>query len=470
MNHFHNAKIIATMWPSIDKETILAKIINNIDVFRINLSHGDEEAKKKYIDMILKLDSSKTIMLDTKGPEVRVRNKDEVTLKKNQKIKVCYAEFFKQQDGVLFIDYPNIHTITKGAVMSIDNDAVKVQITGQKDDYLLGTVTIGGTILINRWIEFENYIPKLPFLSEKDKKHIVRWVEHKINVIAISHIRNAENIAMVKQFLKDIWGQDVKIIAKIETKESIDNIEEIAEACDGISLSREKLNLLIDPKKSEKKKYEIIQLCNKYGIPLIMTAGLDTTGSQASLKRTIGNIVEEIKAGADAFLLTRETALADDAIDIVTMLYEVINDSKNKTSTDYMLHDLDFTTHPITDYIIYSAYRASKELPIKAIICPTESGYTPARLSSLKPEVPIIAFTKNDDAYRYLNLLRWVKGYKISSTFEYDNIKQIGKEIIRILFKGNISLDDKVLIVHSSLQQNVPHMINGIELYKFKDI
>jgi len=100
--------------------------------------------------MILKLDSSKTIMLDTKGPEVRVRNKDEVTLKKNQKIKVCYAEFFKQQDGVLFIDYPNIHTITKGAVMSIDNDAVKVQITGQKDDYLLGTVTTGGTILINR--------------------------------------------------------------------------------------------------------------------------------------------------------------------------------------------------------------------------------------------------------------------------------------------------------------------------------
>jgi len=97
-------------------------------------------------------------------------------------------------------------------------------------------------------------------------------VEHKINVIAISHIRNAENIAMVKQFLRDIGGQDVKIIAKIETKEAIDNIEEIANACDGVSLSREKLNLLIDPKKSEKKKYEIIQLCNKYGIPLIMTA------------------------------------------------------------------------------------------------------------------------------------------------------------------------------------------------------
>lgn len=470
MNHFHNAKIIATMGPSIDKETILAKIINNIDVFRINLSHGDEETKKKYIDMILKLDSSKTIMLDTKGPEVRVRNKDELTLKKNQKIKICFAEFFKQEEGVLFIDYPNIHTITKGTIMSIDNDAVKIQITGQKDDYLLGTVTVGGTILINRGIEFENYIPKLPFLSEKDKKHIVRWVEHKINVIAISHIRNAENVSMVRQFLKDIWGQDVKIIAKVETKEALDNIEEIVQSCDGISLSREKLSLLVDPKKTDKKKYEIIELCNRYGVPVIMSAGLDTSGSQASIKRTVATIVEEIKAGADAFLLGKETALDDDALDTVTMLYEVINDSKNKTTTNYLIDDLDFSTHPITDYIIYSAYRASKELPIKAIICPTESGYTPARLSSLKPEVPIIAFTKNDDAYRYLNLLRGVKGYKISSTFEYDNIKQIGKEIIRILFKGNISLDDKILIVHSSLQQNIPHMINGIELYKFKDI
>jgi pyruvate kinase len=88
------------------------------------------------------------------------------------------------------------------------------------------------------------------------------------------------------------------------------------------------------------------------------------------------------------------------------MLYEITNDPANTADTNYTLNDICLNNkHTITDYIIYNAYRISKELDIKAIICPTESGYTPARLSSLKPSVPIISFTKNDDAYRYINLL-----------------------------------------------------------------
>ena len=178
-----------------------------------------------------------------------------------------------------------------------------------------------------------------------------------------------------------------------------------------------------------------------------------------------------IEEWVDAFMLTKDTAVAEEPIENIYKLYEIINEEDNLTKTNYSLKQVNINDDDIiSDYIAFSAYRTSKELPIKAIICPTESGYTPARLSALKPEVPIIAFTKNDTAYRYLNLMRWVKGYKIADTFEYTNIKQIGKEIIRILFKGNISLDDKILIVHSSLEQNKAWMINGMELYKFKDI
>jgi len=82
MNNFHNAKIIATIGPAIDKETVLAKIVNQIDIFRINLSHGDDDMRKKYVDMVVKLDSSKSIMLDMKGPEIRTRNRDETKFKK----------------------------------------------------------------------------------------------------------------------------------------------------------------------------------------------------------------------------------------------------------------------------------------------------------------------------------------------------------------------------------------------------
>lgn len=133
------------MGPAIDKETVLSKVINNIDVFRINLSHGDEETKRKYIDTILKLDSSKTIMLDTRGPEIRTRNKDENIFKKNQILTIKYAEFFKHadDDDTLFIDYPNMYRIEPGTIMSLDNDTVKITITENEDGVLKGKVTIG---------------------------------------------------------------------------------------------------------------------------------------------------------------------------------------------------------------------------------------------------------------------------------------------------------------------------------------
>lgn len=469
MNHFHNVKLIATIWPSIDKETILAKIINNIDVFRINLSHGDEDTKKKYINMVVKLDSSKSILLDTKWPEIRTRNKEETTLKKNQEIIITYAEFFKDEPNTLFIDYPNLHNITPGSIMSIDNDAVSVEIIENKHDTLIGKVKHKWTVLINRWVEFENYIPKLWFLSEKDKKHIMWGAQNKANVVAISYIRNKENVDMIKAYLQDINGCHLKIVAKVETKDTIDNIEEIITHVDGISINRTKLAIIVGEEHVDSVKKDIITLCNKLGKPVLLNAWIDIKSKNN--KQDLDRIKEEMKLGVDAFILTKETAISENPIDIVTTLYDITNDPVNTANTNYTLSDITMDKeHIITDYIIYNAYRISKELNIKAIICPTESWYTPARLSSLKPEVPIISFTKNDDAYRYINLLWWVKWYKISSTFDYTNIKQIGKEIIRILFKWNISLDDKILIVHSSLEQNIPHMINGIELYKFKDI
>ncbi len=471
MNQFHNAKIIATMWPAIDKETVLSKVINNIDVFRINLSHGDEEVKRKYIDTILKLDSSKTIMLDTKWPEIRTRNKDEVLCKKWSIFMLHYAEFFKHADeeNIIYIDYPNMYRIETGAVISIDNDNVKLQVIENNEWVLSTKVIVWWIILINRGVEFENYIPKLPFLSEKDKKQILRWVDNKINVIAISYIRDAENLYTIRKFLDQNWWAAVKIIAKLETKEALENIQDIIEISDGVIINREKLKVLVDNTDIEDVKTNIINMSNRYWKPSIITTWLDIKWS--SNKKTLWLLTKEMQLWADAFMLTKETAVADEPLDFVIDLYELINAESSKCTTNYLLNDVSTSEeNEITDYIIYNAYRTSKEKDIKAIICPTQTWYTPARLSALKPDVPVISFTKNDEAYRYLNLLWWVKWYKISNTFEYSNIKQIWKEIIRILFKWSISLDDKILIVHSSIDPQNLGMINWMELYKFKDI
>ena len=126
----------------------------------------------------------------------------------------------------------------------------------------------------------------------------------------------------------------------------------------------------------------------------------------------------------------------------------------------------------VRDYIIYNAFRTTKELDITAIICFSDNGYTAARLASLSPNIPILAFTQSTDTYRFFSLVWGTKGYKISQSFNYENLKRIGKEMIRIIFKGNISLDDKILIVQANenLNGDKNDMINGCEVYNFKNI
>lgn len=462
--------MIVTMWPSLDKETVLSKIITNVDTFRINLSHGDEDTKKKYIDMVLKLDSSKSIMLDTRGPEVRTRNKEEIYLEQGQIVNIEHAEFFKDSMDVLYIDYGQAENIPTGTIIDIDNETVLIEVIESKEWYIVGKVTKEGLVLINRHIDFDGYIPELPYLWEKDKRHIIWWIDHKINMISVSYIKSWDNIREIKSYLESVNWWHIKVIAKVETQDGIQNLKEIIEASDGIILNPRKLSILSDEKTAQKVQEEAIRLCHTIWKPVVLNIELNMA-DENDQKKHLDIVRDEIKNGIDTFMLTKATAIAEDPIQNIIWLFETINHEDVVTRTEYTLDDVTIWENTlITDYIVYDAYRASKEIPIKAIICPTESWYTPARLSGLKPDVPIIAFTKSDEAYRYLNLMHWVKWYKIAPTFDYTNIKQIGKEIIRILFKWNISLDDKILIVHSSLEQNKAGMINGMELYKFKDI
>lgn len=406
MNHFHNAKIIATMGPAIDKETVLSKVIQNIDVFRINLSHGDEEVKKRYVDIINKLDNSKSILLDTKGPEIRTKNKFEIEYTVGSTVFLKYAEFFKEEENTIFIDYVNLENIPLGTHISFDMDQVVIEITNiiKNGNGFEAKVIYGGILLINRLVDFENYIPKLPFLGEKDKKHIEWGLEHKVSLVAVSYIRYPDNVLDIRRFFESINGKHLKLIAKIETQECIDNIEAIIELVDGIIINKKKLGLLVGEDNVEKTRNMLINISNRRGKPISVHSDFDIRAENH--EEVIQTIREEIALGVDSFVLTKETSIFEDPSFFVEKLYEIINSGTIEMKALYNREDIHFhEDNIIQDYMLYNVYKTSKELDIKAIICPTQSGYTPARLSALKPNVPIIAFTKDDDAYRYLNLL-----------------------------------------------------------------
>ena len=476
MSQFHYSKVIATVGPSLAKETVLSKVINFVDVFRINLSHGFIDHHKKYIDTILKLDNSKTIMLETKWAEIRSKNVHSITLKKNDKIVIDFSEYQEEEKGKLFIDYTDLFDVPTGAEMSFDDSVVVLKVE-KNDGMTLQCKAINpGIILPLKKLHFKGYKPNLPFLTEKDKKDILWGLQVWVNILVVSYVKNENNILELRDFLYQHNGKNVKVIAKIETKEAVENIEAVINAADGISLLKWSLEHLTAKKTLTEEK--VIAMCNKFGKPFIMAAHftkkLKTGKNAVDHQAPYEAIQEYLHAWVDAFMLGHETAFGEDPIDDINGLYNAIIKYQNGLETNFAMQDVHINTeNEITDYLIYNAYRTSKEMNIKAIICFTHNGYSVSRLSTLKPSIPIIAFTKVDDTYKYLNILWAVKWYKISNSFDYQHVKKIGKEIIRIIFKGNISLDDKILILHANDagEADLPDLImNGIEIYKFKDI
>jgi len=468
MNNFHFSKIIAGVGPTLAKETVLSKVINMVDVFRISLSWGFDDNNKKYIDTIMKLDNSKSILLETRGSDIRVKNVLDIKVKAKQTIEIDYSEYAQEHDKKIFVDAPFLGDLKTGQTLKFQQSGVVVKIKSSKENAIMCEVVEWWWIIQFDRVFFSNYDLNLPFLSDRDKKDILWWLEYGVHIIAPSMVKNRDDIIELKQFLATKNADKMKILAKIETPEALENIDDLLEISDGLIFVFEKIEKAM---KIAKLNEEIlIQKCKIIWKPAIVTF----VGKFEKNKYQLINESQLKKyslLSADAYMLDvllRE----EDPLDVITKLSDSLDALELKTTTQEIPRFYANNEYMVRDYIIYNAYRTTQEVDVRAIVLYTENWYSAGRLSSLSPKVPIIAFTKSDDNYRYLNILRWVRGYKISQSFSYENLKRIGKEMIRIIFKGNISLDDKIIIVQANeaINSEKTSMINGLELYKFKNI
>jgi len=469
MSSFHFSKVIAGVWPTLAKETVLSKIINMVDVFKISLWGGFDDNNKKYIDTLMKLDNSKTIMLETRWNDVRVKNFMEIKLKEKQVIEIEYSEYAQENAQKIFIDATFIGKLKAWQQIIFEQSWVVLKIKSVLEDSVMAEVITAWEIAQYDRVLFKDYDIELPFFSERERRDILRWLEYWVHIISASIVRSKNDIFELKEFLSSQNAEKIKIFAKIETAEAIKNIDEIIEVSDWIILIMEKIKPLLKQQKINEE--DIIREMKLKGKPIVMSFWWIEKNNKDTMI-TEQEIKKYSQLCVDCYMLN--TLLKeDDTIEIITQLsnylekYELSN--KDEILDNCCTEDDSFF---VRDYIIYNAYRATKEVDIKAMVSFTENGYTSAKLSSLAPKVPVIAFTKVDETYRYINMLWWVRWYKISQSFSYDNLKRVGKEMIRIIFKWNISLDDKIIIVQANeiIKDEKTGMINGLELYKFKNI
>jgi len=468
MNNFHFVKTIAGVGPTLAKETVLSKIINMVDAFRLCLSWWFDDNNKKYIDTIMKLDNSKTIILETRGEDIRAKNVVDIKVKAKQNIEIDYSEYAQEHDKKIFIDAPFLKELKIGQQIKFHQSGVLIKIKSNKEDLIMAEVIEWWRIIQFDKVLFVNYEHPMPFLTERDHKDILRWLEYGVHVLAPSMVTTSDDILELKAYLKSKNAGNMKILAKIETEAAVKNFSSILDVADWVIFVFEKIEKTLKNMKISEET--LIKSCKTLGKPAIVNfIGKFDKKWYQHINET--QLKKCTSLWTDAFML--ETLLQEeDPLRVITELSNNLDALELKIPKEDTIKFYANNEHLVRDYIIYNAHRTTQEVEVRAIVLYTENGYSASRLSSLKPRVPIISFTKNDENYRYLNVLRWVRGYKISQSFNYENLKRIGKEMIRIIFKGNISLDDKIIIVQANelLNDEKTGMINGLELYKFKNI
>ncbi len=468
MNNFHFSKIIAGVWPGLAKETVLSKVINFVDIFRISLSWWFDDNNKKYIDTLMKLDNSKTVMLETKWTDIRVKNVMDVSVRKGGTISMDYSEYAQESDKKIYIDYPNLKTLPVWTKIYFQQSDILIKVKSTKEEFVVCEVLQWWKVLQYDRVDFGTYEVDVPFFTEKDKKDILRWLEYWVHMIAPSNVKTRDDIVQIKDYLTLQNVEKMKIIAKIENAQALNHIDQIADISDWIILVYDKISSFMTKKKISLES--IIKKIRSSWKPVIINF-IDNFWTNKYPLTDEAYIKKLCYRWIDWFMLDIMIK-EDDPLNIITEMSDLLDKYELRLQPRELERFDENDDSMVRDYIIFNACRVVKEVDVRAIVCFTENWYTSSRLASLNPWVPVITFTKSDETYRYLNTLRWSRWYKISQSFNYENLKRIWKEMIRIIFKWNISLDDKILIVQANEYQkdSKSDMINGVELYKFKNI
>jgi len=467
-------KVVATLWPSIDKKWILKTIDKFVDVYRINLSHADLTKTRWIIKGIRDINAKKVFMLDTKWPEIRTTNTQEIELVKNSIVKI----YNKPIDWNISINYEYFQNISTDIEISFNDRAAEWIVKENTWEYLEVELTSWWKIWFNKTVNFIWYEIELDFLTEKDKEDLKFMVEENIAILAVSFIKSHRDIIRLKQYIKEKFNNyDTKIIAKIETLSAVEDIENIIKYSDGIMIARWDLwaNMnIIDLPKIQKK---IIKLCNMNWKPVILATQVMSSMVLKAIptRAEIDEIAYNIQHWVDTFMLSDETAIWNYPIETLSILNDVIiSYQKDVKELKFNWEDINKYSdadNQITDYILYTAKKMASKLNVKLIITPTSTWYTPWKISALKPWIPILSFTNSDKVFKYCNLMFWVDSYKIwDNQISYEQLKKIIWETIQHKFRWDIKWEDKILIAHSTIKQNIPSMINGIEVIKFKDL
>lgn len=406
-------KIICTLGPSTEDENILRELIlNGMDVARINMSHGTHEEHKKKIDKIKKLrkelNKPVAILLDTKGPEIRTGNfPEKVTLKTGQSFTLTTEECEGSEErcSITFKNLPN--DVEIGTKILIDDGLIELKVVNKTPTDINCVVINGGPVSSHKGINVPGVFLSLPFMSERDKEDLKFGVEQDVDFVAASFTRNANDINEMKSVISSFGGEDIRIIAKIENKDGVDNIDEILRVADGVMVARGDLGVEIPIAEVPIIQKKIIKKTRNSDKPVITaTQMLDSMIKNPRPTRAeTTDVANAIYDGTSVIMLSGETAAGAFPVESVKTMAEIAEITECNINYIDRFNKLDIHERPdVTSAISHAACTTAHDLGASAIITVSKSGMTSRMLSKYRPSCPIISGTPSEKVWRQTNM------------------------------------------------------------------
>ncbi len=467
-------KIVCTIGPSSNNHSALTGMAQaGMNVARLNFSHGTHEDHKKNIDLIKQvrqeLNLPIAIMLDTKGPEYRIRTfKDgSVFLKKGDKFTFTTEEVIGDEHRVS-VSYEGLaRDLDAGDTILLNNGLLSFKVESRTDTELNCVTVIGGELSNRKSMSFPGKVLKQEFLSRQDKEDIRFGLENDIDYIACSFVSRAEDLIAMREFLKECGHEDISLIAKIENQPGVDNIEEICKYCEGIMIGRGDMGVEIPFEELPAIQKKLITKCRLLGKRVITATEMleSMIYNPRPTRAEISDVANAVYDGTSAIMLSGESAAGKYPVEAVATMSKIAESTERNIHYAKRFYGSDFKIRNTVDAISHATCAMAMDIGAKAIVACSLSGMTVRMVSRFRPDVDILGITTNEKTWRRLALSWGVTPLlcqQFNTTDElFENVKKIAGRTL------SLSSGDEIVIT-GGVTNGCSGTTNLIKVEKFK--
>lgn len=406
-------KIVCTLGPASDTEEIIGAMADaGMNVARINFSHGTHEDHAKKIATIKRVREKKNvplpILLDTKGPEFRIGTfrEGKVLLREGDEFTFT-TENTEGDDTRVSVSYSHICEVMKpGDKILLNNGLMIFEVKEVKAPDVVCRVVVGGELSNRKSMFFPEKDLVLDYLSDQDKSDLLFGIEHQVDFVACSFVSRAQDILDVRKFLEEHGGADIDLIAKIENRSGVNNLDEILSVSDGIMIGRGDMGVEIPYEELPDIQKTIINACRIAGKRCITaTEMLESMIKQPRPTRAeISDVANAVYDGSSAVMLSGETAAGAYPVEAVAAMAKIAVQAENRSQFIQAVDESEYLIRDLSDALSHSACLLARDVKAKAIVVCTRTGTTAKMVSRFRPMIDIVGMTTDERSYRKLAL------------------------------------------------------------------